>query len=121
MAAARAAVQTIAEEDLVEQARLLGADVLDRVRDALDPLGDVVTDIRGRGLLIGVEMRDEALAGELVLHLLESGLLVNHSLNAHKVVRLTPPAVLTRFDLDQISTAFAAAATAIAKGPTCLK
>ncbi|WP_128377273.1 aspartate aminotransferase family protein [Streptomyces cavernae] len=121
MAAARAAVRTIAEEGLVEQAHVLGLDILDRVRDALAPLGDAVTDIRGRGLLIGVEMRDECLAGELVLHLLEAGLLVNHSLNAHKVVRLTPPAVLTRFDLDQISTAFAAAATAIAKGPTCPK
>ena len=121
MAAARAAVQTIAEEGLVEQARLLGADILDRVREALAPLGDAVTEIRGRGLLIGIEMRDEHLAGELVLHLLEAGLLVNHSLNAHRVVRLTPPAVLTPFDLDQISTAFAAAATAIAKGPTCPK
>lgn len=121
MAAARAAVQTIAEEGLVEQARLLGVDVIDRVRDALTLLGDAVTEIRGRGLLIGIEMRDEYLAGELVLHLLEAGLLVNHSLNAHKVVRLTPPAVLTRSDLAQISTAFATAAAAIAKGPSCPK
>ncbi|WP_405816479.1 aminotransferase class III-fold pyridoxal phosphate-dependent enzyme [Streptomyces sp. NBC_01390] len=121
MAAARAAVQTIAEEGLVERARLLGADILDRVRETLAPLGDAVTDIRGRGLLIGIEMRDERLAGELVLHLLEAGLLVNHSLNAHRVVRLTPPAVLTPFDLAQISTAFATAANAIAKGPTCPK
>lgn len=121
MAAARAAVRTIDGEGLVERARLLGADILDRLHDALDPLGDAVAEIRGRGLLIGIEMRDEQLAGELVLHLLEAGLLVNHSLNAHRVVRLTPPAVLTRLDLDQISTAFATAATAIAKGPTCPK
>jgi putrescine aminotransferase len=121
MAAACAAVRAIAEEGLVERARLLGADILGRVRDALDPLGDAVTGIRGRGLLIGIEMRDEHLAGELVLHLLEAGLLVNHSLNAHKVVRLTPPAVLTRFDLDWISTAFASAANALAKGSSCPK
>ncbi|GGW72021.1 aminotransferase [Streptomyces lucensis JCM 4490] len=121
MAAARAAVRAIDEEGLVERARLLGADVLDRVREALAPLGDAVADIRGRGLLIGIEMRDERLAGELVLHLLEAGLLVNHSLNAHKVVRLTPPAVLTRCDLDRISMAFATAAGSIAKGPTCPK
>jgi putrescine aminotransferase len=116
MAAAHAAVRTIAEEGLVEQAHLLGADLIDRVRDTLAPLGDAVADIRGKGLLIGIEMRDEALAGELVLHLLEAGLLVNHSLNAHRVVRLTPPAVLTRSDLDRISEAFTAASAALLKG-----
>jgi putrescine aminotransferase len=71
--------------------------------------------VRGRGLLIGIEMRDEQLAGELVLHLLEAGVLVNHSLNAHRVVRLTPPAVLTPSDLDWISTAFTTAVTALTK------
>jgi putrescine aminotransferase len=115
MAAAQAAVRTIEEEGLVERAGLLGEEILTRLLDALAPLGDAVTEVRGRGLLIGVEMRDEQLAGELVLHLLEAGLLVNHSLNAHRVVRLTPPAVLTADDLDRIRSAFTTAVAALRK------
>ncbi|MET9908460.1 aminotransferase class III-fold pyridoxal phosphate-dependent enzyme [Streptomyces sp. NPDC006476] len=116
MAAAQAAVRTIADEGLVHRARLLGEDLLLLLRDVLAPLGDAVREVRGRGLLLGIEMRDEQLAGELVLHLLEAGLLVNHSLNAHRVVRLTPPAVLTPSDLDWISAAFTTAVTALTKG-----
>ncbi|WP_037881282.1 aspartate aminotransferase family protein [Streptomyces sp. NRRL F-5727] len=116
MAAAAAAVAAIRDEGLVERARTLGEDLLDRLRSALAPLlGGAVVDIRGRGLLLGIELCDEGAAGELVLHLLESGLLVNHSLNAHRVVRLTPPAVLTPADLDRITRAFTAAATALAR------
>lgn len=122
MAAAAAAVTAIRDEELVERARTLGKELLDRLHDALAPLfGDVVADIRGRGLLIGVEMRDEGAAGELVLHLLEAGLIVNHSLNAHRVVRLTPPAVLTPADLDRISRAFTSAATALTRSTTPMK
>ncbi|MFG2294484.1 aspartate aminotransferase family protein [Streptomyces sp. NPDC048603] len=116
MAAAAAAVAAIREEGLVERARALGEDLLGRLRGALAPLlGGVVADIRGRGLLLGIEMRDEGAAGQLVMHLLESGLLVNHSLNAHRVVRLTPPAVLTPDDLDRITDVFTSAATALAR------
>jgi len=49
-----------------------------------------------------------------VLELLEQRVLVNHSLNAHRVVRLTPPAVLTAADLDQLASAFTRAARALA-------
>ncbi|MEU0684232.1 aspartate aminotransferase family protein [Streptomyces albogriseolus] len=122
MAAAAAAVTAIRDENLVERARTLGEELLGRLHDALAPLsGDVVLDIRGRGLLIGIEMRDEGAAGELVLHLLEAGLLVNHSLNAHRVVRLTPPAVLTPADLDWISRAFTSAATALTRTTASMK
>ncbi|MGK9464968.1 aspartate aminotransferase family protein (plasmid) [Streptomyces sp. G6] len=116
MAAAAAAVTAIRDENLVERARALGEDLLERIQSALAPLhGNAVVDIRGRGLLLGIEMRDEGTAGELVLHLLEEGLLVNHSLNAHRVVRLTPPAVLTPADLKWITRAFTSAATALAR------
>ncbi|GAA3245966.1 aspartate aminotransferase family protein [Streptomyces labedae] len=122
MAAAAAAVAAIRDEQLVDRARTLGRELLQRLEHALAPLyGDTVVDIRGRGLLIGIELRDEHAAGELVLHLLEAGLLVNHSLNAHRVVRLTPPAVLTGADLDWISNAFTGAATALARSTASRK
>jgi putrescine aminotransferase len=103
MAAATAAVRVIARDGLVERARTTGARIRIMLGEAFAGVrGDVVTDIRGRGLLLGVEMADEGLAGQLMLHLLEAGVLVNHSLTANRVVRLTPPAVITDTDLDQL-------------------
>ncbi|MGC5051854.1 aspartate aminotransferase family protein [Micromonospora sp. DT48] len=119
MAAAAAAVRVIARDGLVTRAAGLG----ERIRQVLDETlgdlrGDVVTDIRGRGLLLGVELADEALAGQLMLHLLEAGVVVNHSLNAHRVVRLTPPAVLTDRDLDELHSALRTAAQQLTRHAT---
>ena len=115
MAAARAAVEAIAREGLVERAAALGEILLSGLsRIAAEECPHLVAGARGVGLLIGLELRDEQVAGELVLELLERGILVNHSLNAHRVVRLTPPAVLDDADLDWLLTAFGDAARAIA-------
>lgn len=79
-----------------------------------------MADIRGRGLLIGIEMCDAQTAGELVLHLLDAGLLTNHSLNAQRVVRLTPPAVLRDADLERIGAALTTAAAALLRSASSL-
>ncbi|MEW1599507.1 aminotransferase class III-fold pyridoxal phosphate-dependent enzyme [Streptomyces sp. NPDC093808] len=122
MAAAAAAVKAIGDENLTERAALLGKDILGRIESALAPLrGGPVADIRGQGLLIGIELADAHAAGELVLHLMETGVLVNHSLNAHTVVRLTPPAVLTEANVDRITEAFTSAATALSRTASCWK
>ena len=114
MAAATAAVTTIRDEGLVDRARELGARLLRDLPAAVAPLGDRVIDVRGAGLLLGVEFADPGLALDLVLDLLDRGLLVNHSLNAHRVVRLTPPAVLTDAEADRVLETIAAAASALA-------
>jgi putrescine aminotransferase len=114
MAAATAAVTAIRDEGLVERAESLGARLLADLRAALTPCGPLVRDIRGAGLLIGLEFDEPGTALDLVLELLDRGVLVNHSLNAHRVVRLTPPAVLTDAEADRVVTAVAGAATALA-------
>ena len=114
MAAATAAVTAIRDEGLVERAAALGARMLAGLRAALAPCGPLVQDVRGAGLLIGLEFADPGTALDLVLDLLDRGVLVNHSLNAHRVVRLTPPAVLTDAEADRVVEAVAAAALALA-------
>jgi putrescine aminotransferase len=114
MAAAAAAVTAIRDEGLVERARVLGERLLAGLRAALAPCGPLVRDLRGAGLLIGVELDDPGTALDLVLGLLDRGVLVNHSLNAHRVVRLTPPAVLTDAEADRVVEAVAAAAADLA-------
>jgi putrescine aminotransferase len=115
MAAAAATVDTLRDEGLVERAGELGRQLLPALRELLSRYSpELIADVRGAGLLIGIEMVDAHLAGDFVLELINQRVLVNHSLNAHRVIRLTPPAVLTGSDIDWLLTAFAAAARAVA-------
>ena len=115
MAAAEAAVRVIAGEGLVGRARELGATLLAGVRDAFAAHSDLATEVRGMGLLIGIEFSSAELAGELVLESLERGLILNHSLNAQRVVRLTPPAILSDAEVGQILDILTQAVTALAR------
>jgi putrescine aminotransferase len=101
MAAARGAIEAIQEDNLVERSRVLGEEILGQVRGIVHAhFGDLVREVRGRGLLMGVEFTEPGLAGDLLIELVEHGVIANHSLNSHLVLRLTPPAVLTRDELD---------------------
>ena len=101
-AAALAAIETMTDEGTVAQAGRLGERILSGVRQVCAARGEaIVAEVRGRGLLIGIKCRRQADVGELVLALIDRGVLVNHSLNAARVLRLTPPAILNDEEIDQ--------------------
>lgn len=114
-AAALAAVRTIEREDIPARAAVLGERVIASVREACSPyLGGLVREVRGRGLLIGVEFAREQAVGELLLELIARDVLVNHSLNATRVLRLTPPALIGDYELGLFAAAFSEALRATA-------
>jgi acetylornithine aminotransferase len=61
-------------------------------------LGDLATEVRGMGLMIGVELKEPC--GELVLRGLEAGLVFN--VTADKVIRLLPPLVMSEAEGRQV-------------------
>jgi putrescine aminotransferase len=100
MAAAQAAIATIREDDLVWRARWIGELLREEIEEILlAELGAAVREVRGLGLLIGIELTVDGLAGELLLELIEAGVIANHSLNSDRVLRLTPPAVLDHSEI----------------------
>ncbi|TDD37737.1 aspartate aminotransferase family protein [Saccharopolyspora elongata] len=115
-AAAEAAIRVIVAENLVTKASELGEYLLQELRRILlHHCGHLITDVRGLGLLIGVELVNEQVTGELLMELLDQGVLVNHSLNAHRVLRFTPPAVLTSEDVHWLLEAVTRAAETLAR------
>lgn len=114
MAAVRATLTTIVEEHVVERAAELGRQVLAGLRQACVGAGDTVVDVRGRGLLIAIQFAQDHVAVEFLQEVLHHGLIVNYSLNADDVVRLTPPATLSDDDVDALVSAVAAAVEAVA-------
>jgi putrescine aminotransferase len=115
MAAVRATIEVIRDEDLVGRARDLGTRLLDGMtRVAASHIGHLVREVRGAGLLIGVEFTSGHLAAEFLMDLLDCDVLANHSMNAQSVIRFTPPAVLTPADESRLLAAFERACVALA-------
>ncbi|MFC9244736.1 aspartate aminotransferase family protein [Streptomyces sp. NPDC057136] len=101
MAAARGAIEAIQEDDLVTRSKVLGEQILTEVRSVVTRhFGDAVREVRGRGLMLGIEFAEPGPAGDLLIELIQQGVIANHSLNSHLVLRLTPPAVLQPADVD---------------------
>src|SRR6516225_5389777 len=90
------ALRVIADEGLVERSRVLGDHMLERLRAIGSP---VLKEVRGRGLWAGAEIDPHfATARQACLALLEKGVLSKET--HHTVVRLAPPLVIARDDLD---------------------
>jgi ornithine--oxo-acid transaminase len=91
-----AALNVLIEERLADRAATLGAYLLERLRSIASP---VVTDVRGKGLLIGVELDPKHVSGrQFVETLLKHGVL---SKDTHgTVARFAPPLIVDREQLD---------------------
>lgn len=89
-------------DDLAGRARQLGDYALVYLKAELQGC-DRVAEVRGRGLMLGVELRqqgDTAPGVEAAGRALERGLIVLPAGEAGEVVELTPPATLTRKELE---------------------
>ncbi len=96
-AAANAVIDEIQDKELVDRAAELGERMLGNFRERLGARNNV-RDIRGKGLMIGIEL--DSPCGELVEQALEKGLLIN--VTAGSVIRLLPPLIISDEEADQI-------------------
>jgi predicted acetylornithine/succinylornithine family transaminase len=94
MAVARTIFDVIERDRLVERAARLGEQAVARLRSD-KRLADKITDVRGRGLMLGIELKTAPAAGFLE-RALAKGVAIN--LTAKQVVRLAPPINITESD-----------------------
>lgn len=108
--AVTATLDVLRDEGLVEASRRLGPIVLEMAREAVFRYcPGHVREVRGQGLLVGIDFVSAEAATEFMLGLLEQRVIPSYSLNSHHVLRLTPPAVLDPADLDWLAAALTAA------------
>jgi ornithine--oxo-acid transaminase len=95
-AVARAALRVLVEEDLVGNAAAMGEYFMGRLREVESPH---VREIRGRGLLIGVELRPEAGGARRFCEALQGeGILAKET---HvDTIRFAPPLIITKDEVD---------------------
>jgi acetylornithine/N-succinyldiaminopimelate aminotransferase len=97
--AGAAVLRVIEDEKLVERAAILGKDVLSRLAAFAQREREKVELVRGVGLLIGVVVRDPAVATRAHGLLRDDGVLVN--LTADRVLRLFPALNIPEDDLNK--------------------
>ncbi len=98
--ATRAGVETLRimkEADLLNNAATVGAYLKSGLQDALRGVSGV-QDIRGRGLMLGIEL--DRPCGALVGQAANAGLLI--SVTADKVIRMVPPLIITQAEAQEI-------------------
>ena len=99
-AAALAAVRTILEEELPARSAVMGERLIKGLREAGAKHAEWVGDVRGRGLMVGLEFREDEVGELVVASLLKRGVCVAYALNNPRVLRFEPPLIIGESEVD---------------------
>jgi len=91
-------LDVIEDENLVEHAARVGA----RLISSLEQLG---AEVRGRGLLAGVELASAEQAERVVNQLRDEGILIGRTGRDENVLKIRPPLVFADEHADQLASA----------------
>jgi putrescine aminotransferase len=100
-AAGLAALQVFREENLPARAAELGDYFLARLRELGEEFSSVIREVRGKGLLLGLEFFDEDVAGLTIAGLARRRVVVAYYLSNPRVFRFEPPLIVTREQIDR--------------------
>ena len=98
-AAGLATLAVLEREQCIARAGVLGSHAVHRLGEEAGAL-DVVHDVRGLGLLVGVELRDAAATRFVTSRCLADGVIVLSCGPGENVLRLIPPLTITADELD---------------------
>ena len=98
-AAAIATVETLIEDDyILDQCRRMGEYLMNALGELQREYGNLVTNIRGLGLFVGMELASECTP--IVTACMNRGILINCT--AGNVLRFTPPLIVQKGDIDHM-------------------
>lgn len=101
-AAGLAVVKALEEEGLIENSRTTGAYLLNQIKQ-IGSQYPFVQDVRGRGLMVGMELDPSVKGASVVNAMFEKGYLINCA--AHNTLRFAPPLIASPADVDGMAAA----------------
>lgn len=96
MAAAKEVLQTIFQDKFLEDVQSKGTYLLNQLEEQLSECS-FVKEIRGNGLMVGIECHEDV--SEIIQQLIDKGLLTLSA--GPNVIRLLPPLIVTKDEIDQ--------------------
>lgn len=99
-AAGIATIEVIQEEGLVERSLQMGEILMEGLRGVQSRHSDLIGEVRGRGLMIGVEFTMDEVGELTVAQMLIRGMCAAYTLNNPRVMRFEPPMIITEEDIE---------------------
>ena len=98
-AAGLAAIEVVESEGLVERSATMGEKLKNGLGEVQQRHGDLVSEVRGRGLMVGVEFSMDEVGELCIAQMLKRGMCAAYTLNNARVIRFEPPLIINE---DQI-------------------
>ena len=105
-AAGVAAIKAIKEEDMLRRGREAGAYLKAGLEAIAAEYPSVIKEVRGRGMMIGIELTKEGAGGMLMSLMINQHIIVAYTLNNPKVIRMEPPLIMPKEVIDHVLEAF---------------
>ncbi len=101
-AAALAALEVITDENLVNKCAERGDQLLAGLGETATDYPEMISAVRGKGLLVGIEFTDSDLGGLTITALAQRQVLAAFALNDPRVLRFEPPAIISAQQVDEV-------------------
>lgn len=105
-AAAIATIGILIEENLPERAAVVGEYFLKELKEAAMGHEDKVQEIRGQGLMIGIEFHQDEIGYEVSKGMFDRGVLVAGTLINSKTIRIEPALTISYEEVDKVVSTF---------------
>lgn len=105
-AAALATISVLIEEQLPQRAAEVGEYFLKGLREVAEAHSDKVLEIRGQGLMIGIEFHDDDIGYEVSKGMFDRGVLVAGTLINSKTIRIEPALTIKYEEVDAVISRF---------------
>ncbi|MEW6281396.1 MAG: aminotransferase class III-fold pyridoxal phosphate-dependent enzyme, partial [Candidatus Eremiobacterota bacterium] len=109
-AAALATLQVLTRDRLDLRARQQGSRLQEGLTGVAREFPRLVHQVRGLGLMLGVELTEERFGGSLILEMARQGVVAVYTLNQPRVIRFEPPLTVGDPEIDQAVSAMREAA-----------
>jgi len=106
-ACALATIEVMRRDGVVEQAAAKGELFLRLLREAAEAHAGRIAEVRGIGLLIGVEFVRQEDAVSVAKNLFAKDVLTAHTINNPAVIRIEPPLIISEEEIRQVVARFA--------------
>lgn len=102
MAAGLETLKVIEDEGLVQNAAAMGQRFLDRLSEIQSSYPDMLKEVRGRGLMVGMEFSEKDFALLTISGMANRHIIAGYTLANPCVIRVEPPLIITEQQVDDV-------------------
>jgi putrescine aminotransferase len=103
---ALAAIEYIEKNNLPANAEKMGQRFMSGLTDLKKKYPDLIIDVRGKGLMLGMEFPEESIGPRMTYQLRHNGVISLYTFNNPRIIRIMPTLVITEEEVDFVMNAF---------------